>query len=169
MDFRVLYAELSNSTEIIRALLSGISQEEASRKPSPGSWSILEVTCHLHDEEREDFRKRLNFILHDQTGEYPLINPQKWVTERNYNQQNFDEMKEKFFTERQQSLDWLEEISDSDWNTIYRFKNDSVTAGEMFASWVAHDNLHIRQLVELRRHRIESITQPYPIGYAGDW
>jgi len=42
-------------------------------------------------------------------------------------------------------------------------------AGEMFASWVAHDNLHIRQLVELRRNLIERMTQPYDIGYAGDW
>jgi hypothetical protein len=42
-------------------------------------------------------------------------------------------------------------------------------AGDMLASWVAHDNLHIRQLVELRRSRIESITQPYEIEYAGDW
>ena len=39
----------------------------------------------------------------------------------------------------------------------------------MFASWVAHDNLHIRQLVELRRNLIERMTQPYDIGYAGDW
>jgi len=42
-------------------------------------------------------------------------------------------------------------------------------SGEMFASWIAHDNLHLRQLVEFRRKRIENITKPYPIGYAGDW
>jgi hypothetical protein len=39
----------------------------------------------------------------------------------------------------------------------------------MFAAWVAHDNLHIRQLVELKRFHIEKITQPYTIEYAGDW
>jgi len=44
-----------------------------------------------------------------------------------------------------------------------------VTAGEMFSCWVAHDNLHIRQLVELRRARIEKITRPYPLEYAGEW
>lgn len=169
MDFRTLYDEFRNSTEIVRALLSGITQEEAQVKPTPKTWSMLEVICHLYDEERQDFRERLDFILHRQDSDYRVINPGKWVTERKYNEQDFDAMKEKFFAERAQSLDWLEEISNSDWNTIYRFKNDSVTAGEMFASWVAHDNLHIRQLVELRRHRIVSITQPYPIGYAGDW
>jgi hypothetical protein len=39
----------------------------------------------------------------------------------------------------------------------------------MFACWVAHDNLHIRQLVELKRAQIERITQPLNIAYAGDW
>ena len=39
----------------------------------------------------------------------------------------------------------------------------------MFTSWVAHDDLHIRQLTELRRAQIERITKPYKIGYAGDW
>lgn len=42
-------------------------------------------------------------------------------------------------------------------------------AADMFASWVAHDGLHIRQLVELRRARTENLTSPYFIGYAGDW
>ena len=42
-------------------------------------------------------------------------------------------------------------------------------AGEMFASWVAHDNLHIRQLVELRRSRIVSLAEPFDVGYAGEW
>ena len=32
-----------------------------------------------------------------------------------------------------------------------------------------HDNLHIRQLIELRRKWIERITQPYDVQYAGDW
>ena len=64
MEPKVLYQELLNSTEMIRALLSGITQEEAQVKPGAGSWSMLEVVCHLYDEEREDFREHLDFILH---------------------------------------------------------------------------------------------------------
>ena len=54
MEFAKLYQELSNSTEMIRALLAGVTQEEAAVKPTPEAWSQLEVICHLHDEERED-------------------------------------------------------------------------------------------------------------------
>ena len=169
MEFKTLYQELQNSTEMIRALLSGITQQEAQVKPNPDSWSILEVVCHLHDTEREDFREHLDFILHRQSEEYHAIDPQAWITERNYNQQNFVEMQDKFFTERQKSLNWLKEISDAEWDITYTSEYGSLSAGEMFSCWVAHDNLHCSQFVELRRARIEDITKPYPIEYAGDW
>ena len=169
MEFNTLYQELQNSAEMIRALLAGITQEEAQFKPNPESWSILEVTCHLYDLECEDFREHLDFILHRQKEEYHAIDPQAWIRERNYNHQDFVEMQQKFFVERQKSLAWLREISDSDWDITYTSQYGSVSAGEMFSCWVAHDNLHLRQLVELRRARIEMITKPYPIEYAGDW
>jgi hypothetical protein len=57
MEFSILYQELQNSTEMIRALLAGVEPEAARLKPSAESWSILEVVCHLYDEECEDFRE----------------------------------------------------------------------------------------------------------------
>ena len=169
MNFSILYRELENSTEMIRALLSGITAEEARVKPHAGSWSILEVVCHLYDEEREDFREHLDFILHRQQEEWHRIDPESWVTQRQYNEQDFRKMQENFFVERRKSLKWLGELLNPDWETTYTSPFGSMSAGEMLASWIAHDNLHIRQLVELRRMRIENITKPYEIEYAGDW
>ncbi len=108
-----------------------------------------------------------SFIAKTKSG-IKLI-PQAWVTERKYNQQDFVEMQEKFFAERQKSLDWLMEMSNANWDTVYTSQYGSTTAGEMFACWVAHDNLHVRQLVELRRVKIENMTKPYNLEYAGDW
>lgn len=169
MEFNTLYRELQNSTEMIRALLLGISQAEAQVKPSPESWSILEVLCHLYDEEREDFREHVDFILHRRNEEWHAIDPQAWVTQRKYNEQDFAEMQARFFAERQQSLDWLMVNANSNWDASYTTQYRSITAGEMFACWIAHDNLHIRQLVELQRVRIEHLTKPYDLEYAGDW
>ena len=169
MTFTSLYQELTLSTEMIRSLLAGIGQAEAQVKPDASTWSILEVTCHLYDEEREDFREHLDFILHRQYAEWHVIDPQRWVTERKYNEQSFDEMQKKFFAEREQSLAWLATQAQADLTITYTSEYGSVSAGEMFACWVAHDNLHIRQLVELRRHFIERTTQPFNLEYAGDW
>ena len=169
MEFKTLYQELVNSTDMIQALIKNIDQEQAQARPDAKSWSILEVICHLYDEEREDFREHLDFILHRQHKEWHQIDPQAWVMERKYNEQNLGEMKEKFFAERRKSLDWLKGLADTDWDITYISEYGSVSAGEMFACWVAHDNLHVRQLVELRRLHIEQITKPHDIQYAGDW
>jgi uncharacterized damage-inducible protein DinB len=169
MEFEKLYRELQNSTEMIRALLLDVTQEEAQVKPDSGSWSILEVVCHLYDEEREDFREHIDFILHRQNEEWHMIDPQGWVTERKYNEQNFHWMQEKFFAEREKSLNWLRAVPDSDWEVSYTSEYGTTSSGEMLACWVAHDNLHVRQLVELRRFMIQNITKPYDLEYAGDW
>lgn len=169
MKFETLYQELVMSTGMIRSLLAGISVEEARLKPNTESWSILEVVCHLHDEEREDFREHLDFILNRPGGEWHVIDPQGWVTARKYNQQNLAEMKDRLVAEREKSLDWLKGLADANWETAYTSPFGTMTAGQMFASWIAHDNLHIRQLVELRRLRIERLTEPFSVGYAGDW
>jgi hypothetical protein len=169
MESQALYRELESSTEMIRALLVGVSEEEARVKPNAESWSVLEVVCHLYDEEREDFREHVDFILHRQNEEWHSIDPRAWITERKYNEQNFAEAQEKFFAEREKSFQWLKGLPDPNWETIYTSQYGSTSAGEMFACWVAHDNLHIRQLVELRRLRIENITKPCNLEYAGDW
>ena len=160
---------MTQSTGIIRALLAGISQQDAQIKKSPKVWSILEVTCHLYDEEREDFREHLDFILHRQEEEWHGISPQAWVIERKYNRQDFNKKKGKFFREREKSMAWLKGLTNADWNIKYKTQWRIMTAGDMFASWVAHDNLHARQLVELKRRLIERKTKPYKIDYAGEW
>ncbi|HTP01145.1 MAG TPA: DinB family protein [Anaerolineales bacterium] len=169
MNFDTLYLELVDSTSMIQALLSGISDEEARIRPAPGSWSMLEVVCHLYDEEREDFREHLDFILHRQNEEWHRIDPEGWVVERRYSERSLRDMKDRFFGERSNSLDWLKGLGDSNWEASYTTPYRTISAGGMFACWVAHDNLHIRQLVELRRAHIERISQPLDLGYAGDW
>lgn len=169
MQFEILFQDLANGAEMIRALFLGVSQSDATCKPDPESWSMLEVLCHLYDEEREDFRQHLDAILHRPTEPWIPIDPQGWVTSRNYNESDLAETLARFLDERQQSLAWLRGLSAPDWETEHRDEHGSMRAGEMLACWVAHDNLHMRQLVELRRARILGLVEPYDVGYAGDW
>ena len=53
-----------------------------------GKWSTLEVVCHLYDEEREDFRQRLDIILHRPEAKWPPIDPVGWVSARKYNERD---------------------------------------------------------------------------------
>jgi hypothetical protein len=170
MEAEKLINELQLSAEMILALLAGITPEEARFKFNPEAWSMLEVLCHLLDEERYDFRKRLDILLHRPGDKWEPIDPQGWVSSQKYNEQDLQNSITAFIAERQKSLEWLKSLKTPN------FEQDAlapwgspIKAGDMLAAWVAHDNLHIRQLVELRRAHIENITMPYQTGYAGDW
>lgn len=169
MQFDVLCRELARGALIWRELLADIPEAEAQTKPNPQSWSILEVACHLLDEEREDFRQRLDIILHRPAEEWPPISPVDWVTARRYSERDFGEVVAAFLAERERSLAWLRTLAAPDLDAEYRTPWGIMRAGDMLASWVAHDNLHMRQIIELRRNRLVHLAGPYDVMYAGDW
>jgi hypothetical protein len=169
MEPKILIEQLEINSRRIRAMVEGVSDEQAHWKPDAESWSILEVVNHLYDEERQDFRVRLDIILHRPGEAWPPIDPQGWVTERQYNQRNFEQSIENFLSERRDSLKWLKDLRGEDFTTSVPTPWGSITAGDMFASWITHDSLHMRQLVELIHAWIVRISEPYSGDYAGEW
>jgi hypothetical protein len=164
-----LIQELACGLDVIKTLVSGVTQAEAQSRPDDDSWSILEVICHLYDEEREDFRQRLDIILHHPDSVWPPIDPRGWVLARKYNHRDLIEMLNRFSAERTKSVEWLRSLSSPNWEAEITSPFGSMKAGDMLAAWVAHDTLHSRQLVELRHVRVIKLTAPYDVQYAGDW
>ena len=169
MEFEALFQELEHGAEMIRALVMGVTQAEAQVRPSPESWSILEVVCHLYDEEREDFRQRVDYMLNRPSETWPPIHPGAWVTERKYNERDLEQSLNDFLAERAKSLAFLNGLESANWDARRVTQFGEWKAGDLLGSWVAHDNLHMRQLVELRRIRLQKMTGPYDIRYAGEW
>jgi len=57
MDFYLRSFE--SNREVFRTLLENLSETEYRWREAADKWNILEIVCHLYDEEQEDFRKRL--------------------------------------------------------------------------------------------------------------
>lgn len=169
MNVDDMIAQMSLQAGRIRALADGVSDEHARWKPDDDSWSILEVVNHLYDEEREDFRVRLDTILHRPGEMAPPIDPQGWVTARGYNQRDPAQSLDNFLAERQRSLAWLRGLGSPDWTKELVMPWGSLRAGDMAAAWVSHDLLHLRQLVELHWAWTQRAVAPYDSGYAGAW
>jgi hypothetical protein len=169
MELDRFISQMADDAQRVRALVEGISDEQARWRPDPDSWSILEVVNHLLDEEREDFRAFLDLALHRPDEPRPRINPGAWVTERGYNERDLDKSVQGFLAAREESLAWLQGLSSPDWEAIYQAPWGPIRAGDVFAAWVAHDLLHIRQLVELHWAYTTQQLQPYEVDYAGEW
>jgi hypothetical protein len=169
MNIDGLAAQMAENAARIQALVRGVSDQQARWKPDPSSWSILEVVNHLLDEEREDFRIRIDYTLHRPGESWPPIDPGGWVTDRSYNEADPEASLADFLCEREASLAWLKELSAPEWETTYEAPFGPISAGDLFAAWVAHDLLHMRQLVELHWDCTTSQLQPYSTLYAGEW
>ena len=169
MDFDLLTAQMAHNARRIQSLVEGVSPEQARWRRAPGSWSVLEVINHLDDEEREDFRVRLDIILHDPDRPWPPIDPAGWVAERGYNQRELGESLGRFLRAREDSLRWLGRLTSPNWEAEVIAPFGQITAGDLFASWVAHDVLHMRQLVGLHWAYTDLLVNPYAVDYAGPW
>jgi len=169
MEIDYFVSQMARNAERIRALVEGVSDHQARWNPDPASWSILEVINHLYDEEREDFRVRLDFVLHRPGQPWPSIDPEGWVMERRYNERDVGESLNDFLSMREESLAWLRSLTSPDWGAAYDAPFGRITAGELFASWVAHDLFHMRQLVELHWAYTTHQLEPYQVEYAGSW
>jgi len=169
MNINRLMKQMETNSATIQQLTVGVDQEQARWKPDSESWSVLEVINHLYDEEQFDFRVRLDHILHKPGVNPPAIDPQGWVTARAYNERQLDTSLNNFLQERSKSLAWLDGLDSPDWDATYSAPRGPIRAGDMFAAWVAHDLLHMRQLVELHYAWTSKQLQPYAVAYAGDW
>jgi hypothetical protein len=154
---------------VFQDLLGGTEKEQYLWRPSPDAWNLLDIICHLHDEEREDFRARLRHTLKTPDLPLPEINPLEWVNERKYAASNFDETLEKFLQERVQSIEWLSELKSPPWKNSYLHPKIGPLSAEMFlANWLAHDYLHIRQITRVKFQYLKENAN-MDLGYAGEW
>lgn len=153
---------------VLQTLATGVTDEGLRFKPAPRHWSILEVFCHLADEEERDFRPRIERTLAQASWE--PIDPERWAHQHRYNEQSPAEVLARFATLREQSLAWLHGLGAPDWEAAHRHGIlGSIRAGDLMASWVAHDALHLRQIARRLYELAGRDAAPYSTAYAGDW
>jgi hypothetical protein len=170
INLNLCLERFSANATVIAALFRSVSELQARWRPSAEAWSLLEVVNHLYDEEREDFRQRLDLILHQPGAPWPPIHPGAWVTERGYNERDLQTSLDAWLQERHASLTWLRSLKNPDWGRSATAPWGGVLrAGDMLGSWLAHDHLHIRQMNELHYAYIKATAKPFDVGYAGDW
>ena len=170
MDVNFFVTRLTHGARVIEALVQNVPREQSRWRPAPGKWSILEVVNHLYDEERLDFRARLEMTLKDPKEPWPPIDPPGWVIQHKYNDGELKDALSLFLHEREMSIEWLSGLSDPDWHASHKHPQlGEITAGSLLASWAAHDLLHVRQIARVQWEYTAVRGQPHDVDYAGNW
>ena len=163
--------QMDHHQAVFAGLLQNIPTAKQAWKPDTEQWSLLEIVCHLHDIEGEDFRIRVQYVLEDPQKMLPSIHPTTWPVERNYLGQNFEQKVAGFLVERRKSINWLRSLPQPNWDNTYQHPDYGPMSAALFlANWLAHDQLHIRQInrikyLFLKAHADDSVN----FDYAGNW
>jgi DinB family protein len=165
--------ELGRLPAALAALLAGIDDASARRRPAPAEWAPVEIVCHLRDEETEDFGARVRAIV--EGGEFSPIDPERWAGERRYQDDSLAAALEALYERRRANLAWLAGIAPEALAASRRLRGGGMLSGlDLCAAWVAHDGLHLRQLAgtltRLWSLRWDGLRTEYagPIPYAPD-
>ena len=169
MNIEILINGLMQNSDVFKGLLENVSVDQQVWKTKPDKWSLLEVVCHLFDEEREDFKTRVKCLLAIPPKDPPPIDPVGWVTERRYIDMNYNNVLSSFLKEREESIKWLKSQINSNWSNKYEHTHFGIITPYFYLSnWLAHDFLHIRQIVKLKFDYINAISDEN-LEYAGKW
>lgn len=164
-----ILSEFEKNKAIFLSLLGGLSEDVYLWRQAPEKWNLLEIICHLYDEERDDFRFRTKWVLEHPNKIPPTFNPIDWVTERAYAEQDFNEMLQKFIAERNASMHWLQQLKSPNWDNAFEHpKLGRLSAIYFLKNWLAHDYLHIRQIIKLKFDYLEHQSES-GLNYAGTW
>jgi hypothetical protein len=171
MNLQTLIDRLAKFPAAFRAAATLVDVERARWKPLSGNWSILEICCHVRDEEREDFRPRLEATLGPPPVKWNLLDFDDVSTKRGYQQQDLLATLDEFASLRAANVVWLRSlrVTDADWERTYEDpKWGPKKAGALMSSWAAHDALHLRQVAK-RVFELAAEDGGYGTAYAGEW
>lgn len=169
MNPRDVIEELARNKDVIYSQLNNLSSAKYRFRPNPKHWSMIEVLCHLVDEEVEDFRARVKRVLENPEAELPSFNQVEWVSSRNYQEQDLEDKLNEFMKEREKSIEFLSSLDNPNWESAHHHpKMGAVTAAYFLHNWLAHDYIHIRQLNRIS-HAFLMAESNYDLKYAGDF
>jgi len=171
VDLTSYISELKSNRAVFKNLLQSFILENVKWKVSSEKWCALEIVCHLLDEEKDDFRYRLQHLIETPQKKMPSIDPVAWVLNHEYMEQDFGTKVDAFLSERSASILYLEKLDPltAYWENTYENNYFGLLKPVFFlTNWIAHDYLHIKQLTRLKYDLLASKSE-CKIEYAGEW
>ncbi len=148
-----MLAILLSTPAALDSFSRSLTEDAWSAHPIEGEWGFTEILCHLRDVDCEVNLPRVHKILNEANPFLPGKDTDAWAIERDYAHQDGSKALQDFIHARQELISLLQPLSEATWSKTARHAIFGPTRlDELISIIVHHDQVHIRQVVELLRH-----------------
>jgi hypothetical protein len=143
---------LEATPDILRGLMSELSDDDSRWKPAPDRFSVAEVLAHLSHSEGNCYRLRVDRFLSESLPELAADDAQMHL--ERYRDRNPEDEFAHFEEQRQTNIEFLRSLpAEAAGRRARHAEVGEITLGEMLHEWALHDIGHVRQIAELVRAR----------------
>jgi DinB superfamily len=162
MELRDAMLVLARTPKVLRTLLTGLPPQWVHRNDGPGTWSAYDIVGHLLHGDAANWLPRTRMILQHGTGRpfEPFDREAMLRQER----EPVEAVLARFQDARLASLDELASFGLTAGDLERRGTHPElgeVSAGQVLATWVAHDLTHLAQIGEVLARRYRDDVGPY--------
>lgn len=140
-------AALPEQIDEIRALLGGLTDEQALFRDAPKEWSIKEVMGHLNDTERV-FAYRLLCISRNDKTPLPGFDQEEFVREAGFDSQPLKDLIDEFDYQRRANILAIRNMDDTSTLRIGTASGIPTSARALIHMLVGHVDHHLASLRE---------------------
>lgn len=147
--------QLAATPDIMRALLTSISGEQAYWKPTPDRFSIAELLEHLSHIESRCFRGRIDRILEAEDAAVEPYDQNAYYAQGAYSNRDAEESMAHWEEQREDNVEFLRSLEP---DMLARRARHAIlgeiTVENILNEWALHDLGHVRQMAELVRTQL---------------
>ncbi len=144
--------QLASTPDLLRIVLDGVTDEEATWKPAPDRWSIAEILEHLSHVEGYGFRNRIEQIVDEDSPTLEVYDQQQYATEGKYSSSDPEESFAHWEEQRETNVEYLRTLPvAAGTRSGHHVKFGVVSVNHLLNEWALHDLGHVRQIIELIR------------------
>lgn len=145
-----LLIALAGAPDVFDALLQGMTEEEADRRPNPERFTIREALAHLADWEGV-FRARLLQTRDDENATLQGYDEGQWAIDHDYAHSDWRAQAVRFRQGRQELVALLRSLTPAQWErSAFHTEAGPITMAEQAVLISVHDGYHLQQFAQWR-------------------
>lgn len=145
-----LLISLAGAPDVFDALLQGLTEEQADRRPDPDRFTIREALAHLADWEGV-FRERLLQTRDEENATLQGYDEGQWALDHDYAHSDWRAQSRRFRKGREELVALLRSLTPDEWErSAHHTEAGPITTEQQAVLIAVHDGYHLQQIAQWR-------------------